>query len=188
MPHEKNCGVCRRLLPLTAFYKASGASDGHQARCKDCHLQRVRAYRARLRARNAANPPASEVKKRCPRCGLTKPGSDFHRNAASRYGRHWVCKNATAWKGRTLGVQNGGDAFVGMTSNRKKYKDFSPSSLAAVPFAAAPSSTATTTSITVMPRARCEVSCVRSAIRRLVCSPTTSPGSEPRLRTSRCRH
>ncbi len=66
MPHEKNCSVCRRLLPLTAFYKASGASDGHQARCKECHLQRVRAYRARLRARNAANPPASEVKKMPP--------------------------------------------------------------------------------------------------------------------------
>lgn len=35
----KCCNMCRKVLPLTSFYKKAGAKDGLQSHCKECHRQ-----------------------------------------------------------------------------------------------------------------------------------------------------
>ena len=83
--------MCKRDTPFSGFYKAARSSDGRQARCKECHLRTVQAYRSRLRETNS-EPPPTDKDKRCPRCNEVKSSGDFHRNRSSVDGLHWVCK------------------------------------------------------------------------------------------------
>jgi hypothetical protein len=38
----KECRLCRRLLPLDEFHRATGARDGHRGECKDCFRAKAR--------------------------------------------------------------------------------------------------------------------------------------------------
>lgn len=96
---EKRCTLCGEWKPATDFYRASAATDGLQARCKGCHAARVRAYRHRLKRLNSGRQLPSDYKKRCPRCELIKSAAEFHRNASSRDGLHWVCRECNKKKG-----------------------------------------------------------------------------------------
>lgn len=60
---EKRCATCHRVRPVTDFNVRKAASDGRQARCRDCsrewyssnkaaHVERVRERNARVRAEN----------------------------------------------------------------------------------------------------------------------------------------
>lgn len=42
----KQCSLCRRALPLDAFYHDRASRDGHKSRCKQCMTKRRRVYRA----------------------------------------------------------------------------------------------------------------------------------------------
>ena len=45
----KRCKVCRKVKPLTDFYKAPGAADGHRGDCKACNLARKKQWYAENR-------------------------------------------------------------------------------------------------------------------------------------------
>lgn len=111
---EKTCSLCRELKPLTSFYKASRATDGLQARCKRCHAARVRFYRLRLKQLNSERELPSGYTKRCPRCQLTQPARDFHRNASTRDGLHWVC--------RTCNTKS--DAYGRQVERRRRFRTY----------------------------------------------------------------
>lgn len=34
---EKECTYCRKILPISNFYKSNQAKDGYQCHCKNCH-------------------------------------------------------------------------------------------------------------------------------------------------------
>lgn len=38
---EKACKICKRVQPLTEFYRAKGTKDGHRGDCKDCFKERA---------------------------------------------------------------------------------------------------------------------------------------------------
>jgi hypothetical protein len=92
LPTNKRCTICGVVKALDAFYRAAATTDGRQARCKPCHLERAREYRQRMKERNDARPPDLQALKRCPSCAEVKAGSDFYRNRTSKDGLHWVCK------------------------------------------------------------------------------------------------
>lgn len=43
---EKRCCRCKQTKPLTEFYRDQRNSDGRQSRCKGCHAEVLREYRA----------------------------------------------------------------------------------------------------------------------------------------------
>lgn len=90
----RTCTVCSRSLPEAAFYRNARGKDGRQSACKDCHRERVREYRARVRQRNRQNPPTIGSK-RCGRCGVVRPAAEFHRNRSTPDGLHWVCADCS---------------------------------------------------------------------------------------------
>ena len=42
----KRCKVCREVKPLSEFYKATTAADGHRGDCKICNLARNKQWYA----------------------------------------------------------------------------------------------------------------------------------------------
>lgn len=50
----KTCTVCNSTLPLSGFNRNKSRPDGFANECRDCHASRGEAYRARRRARKAA--------------------------------------------------------------------------------------------------------------------------------------
>jgi hypothetical protein len=113
LPTEKRCSTCHRSRPLDQCYRAAKATDGGQARCKDCHKEHVAAYRARIRAHHAARVVPPDLRKRCPSCGETKPAGDFHRNRTSRDGLHWVCKRC-----------DGGGPYSKEAEQRRRFRTY----------------------------------------------------------------
>jgi len=47
----KRCRICGQTKPIDAFYRASGARDGHRNECKACNLARRRVTYAGRRER-----------------------------------------------------------------------------------------------------------------------------------------
>jgi hypothetical protein len=45
----KRCKVCGEVKPLTEFYKAAGAADGHRGECKVCNRARKKQWYAKNR-------------------------------------------------------------------------------------------------------------------------------------------
>jgi hypothetical protein len=75
----KYCANCRLFLGWNDFHKDKKSPDGRCSRCKSC----VKTYQQQLRS----NPPQKDLdSKRCPRCGITKPRSDF----ALRANKKWL--------------------------------------------------------------------------------------------------
>ncbi|OPC81831.1 hypothetical protein B4N89_13590 [Embleya scabrispora] len=46
----RTCTTCRQLLPLDAFHRDRSRPDQRGYYCRPCHNERMRAYRARVRA------------------------------------------------------------------------------------------------------------------------------------------
>ncbi len=90
-PDSKTCTKCGRMRPIDDFYRNASSRDGRQSRCKDCHREAVRRYRAKLAEQNEENPPDLDALKECGRCEEAKPGREFHRNRSTTDGLHWVC-------------------------------------------------------------------------------------------------
>ena len=68
----KHCTSCKRLLPLDAFHRHAGHSDGRSSQCKEC----------RRKKRNPAAVEREQLRsnglKKCPVCQQIKPLSEFY--------------------------------------------------------------------------------------------------------------
>lgn len=56
-------------------------------------------YRERLKQHNRERELHPSYEKWCPRCEVTKAAEEFHRNASTRDGLHWVCRKCNTKAG-----------------------------------------------------------------------------------------
>lgn len=108
-PPSKICTGCMEFRPVSEFYRNKQSRDGRDWRCKACvaarrarYIERDRRLRCELtQERNKRNveyfehhgePRIVRTEKICPRCGVTKPTSEFYVDRRSDDGRHTPCK------------------------------------------------------------------------------------------------
>lgn len=84
----KQCGKCRRQLPLSEFHGCKANKDGLQKRCKDC--ERVR-NRERAQRMLAADP-----EKRRERLASLAKWSRDHPEAGRKHRREWARRSYAA--------------------------------------------------------------------------------------------
>lgn len=92
LPHDlpsetKICRTCKLDKPSAEFYKSSVCKDGLCTECKNCSKIKSKMYRDL--------PPDYEAgpTKKCLRCDLCRPSTEFDKNSAGKDGlRNW-CKN-----------------------------------------------------------------------------------------------
>ncbi len=46
----KKCGACKRVLPVTSFYRSNGTKSGLTCYCKACQREKAKPIKARFRA------------------------------------------------------------------------------------------------------------------------------------------
>jgi len=89
----KRCFKCKEVLPLAQFYKSKARKHGYTAWCKSCILASQKEERQH-RIQNQSYVQKSE--KLCPKCGVTKPVSEFHSNRQAYDGLAPYCRECQA--------------------------------------------------------------------------------------------
>lgn len=123
---RKTCTTCGRRKPLSQFNRDARFSDGRRPSCKTCTRARGREYyrrnrraigarerrlyRARAAAIRAGELPTPD-RKRCRKCGLTKPLSEFTPSASHPDGHQARCRACVreqqrAWRRRNRFAAN----------------------------------------------------------------------------------
>jgi hypothetical protein len=86
----KRCSKCGVEKSIDQFYRSRGRRDGHTPYCKVCHDKQGQETRAKNTAR-AESPVVSS--KRCPKCGIEKPSSEFYLDKGRKHGLKVWCKS-----------------------------------------------------------------------------------------------
>ena len=107
----KTCTKCGRELPISEFYAKAGSKDGLQTICKECHNEAIKKSREKKEAKDGAKPPT----KLCKRCGRELPLVSFGKNASTKDGLQYWCKecqnrSVTAAKAKKRAAE---DSFLG---------------------------------------------------------------------------
>lgn len=84
----KTCTRCEIPLPLSEYWRTKNSRDGLQHWCKGCHRDVRRVNREKLGSR----PPRDDGSKRCSRCKIEKPRTEFAKSHTQPDGRDWYCK------------------------------------------------------------------------------------------------
>lgn len=89
MEARKRCVRCRQDKPVSQFYSAIATFDDLRAECRACSAAKCRARRKanKLLPRDRAGDT-----KRCERCRVVFPVSNFHRDAGSTDGLYRYCR------------------------------------------------------------------------------------------------
>lgn len=94
---EKPCSQCRAVQPLSAYHRARCSTDGCSPICKRCRRAAAGLVEESNRVRWAAGlTPPDDGLKRCGKCGLELPKTDFTRAARCKDGLNWCCR--ACWK------------------------------------------------------------------------------------------
>lgn len=106
IPRDKTCTGCKKAKPRTEFHKRSQASDGLQARCKDCNreAQRDRYRNGSPSLRTAVKPYAEnwgEGGRRCTSCQQWKVWAEYGRMRQGHKGFNPRCKECVNRKTRS---------------------------------------------------------------------------------------
>lgn len=94
METMKRCSRCKQEKPVTGFNKDRSRKDGLLPYCRECHRARAREYKKKNAARNPDEiviPP----EKKCSKCGVIRPSSEWPRNRTKRDGLADYCKPCT---------------------------------------------------------------------------------------------
>lgn len=107
----KTCTKCGRELPISEFYAKAGSKDGLQTFCKECHNEASKKSREKKEAKDGLKPPT----KLCKRCGRELPLIRFGKNASTKDGLQYWCKDCqnlsvTASKAKKRAAE---DSFLG---------------------------------------------------------------------------
>lgn len=79
----KTCSHCRQILPLSEFHKNKAHRDGLQYVCKQCHRTAKRKGDRSLEEIRASIFPM-EGMKRCSKCSMVKPLSEYNQRRGDR--------------------------------------------------------------------------------------------------------
>lgn len=90
----KVCLKCKQEKPKSSFYKSPFRRDGLDSRCKSCAIDDNREKRRANRLKNASGIDMSGTKV-CAKCKETKPKSEFGKNASTRDGLAYCCKQCS---------------------------------------------------------------------------------------------
>lgn len=90
----KTCTKCGRELPISEFYAKAGSKDGLQTICKECHNEASRRSRAKAQAQEGLKPKT----KICSKCGRELPLVRFGKNASTKDGLQYWCKECQTRK------------------------------------------------------------------------------------------
>ena len=90
----KTCTKCGRELPISEFYAKAGSKDGLQTICKECHNEATKKSREKKEAKDGLKPPT----KLCKRCGRELPLVRFGKNASTKDGLQYWCKECQTRK------------------------------------------------------------------------------------------
>jgi len=87
----KRCPRCKRDLPRTEFGEQQSRKDGLDSYCRECR----RAYQRERQKKNASRNPDEVVvpsEKRCSKCGITRPLSEWSGDRTRSDGLSNHCK------------------------------------------------------------------------------------------------
>jgi len=82
---EKTCTRCLTTKPIDAFHKDASRASGVFPQCRDC-------CRSAKKARHNPDRPKTVGEKKCSRCRVVKPASQFHRDKSRLDGCSSYCK------------------------------------------------------------------------------------------------
>lgn len=107
----KTCTKCGRELPISEFYAKAGSKDGLQTICKECHNEATKKSREKKEAKEGMKPKT----KICSKCGRELPLIRFGKNASTKDGLQYWCKecqnrSVTAAKAKKRAAE---DSFLG---------------------------------------------------------------------------
>lgn len=85
-PTEKACSKCKKIKPLSDFYKNPRMKLGVTSACKECTREETR-----ITAANQQDKADKVTGKSCRDCKVFKPLDDFHRSRTCKFGRESVC-------------------------------------------------------------------------------------------------
>lgn len=88
----KRCSKCGKVKLITNFHVSRRNRDGYTCACKLCNQRQKQSYYERLAARRESEIPPVNAK-RCPKCGETKPVSEFHKAASKASGYATLCRD-----------------------------------------------------------------------------------------------
>lgn len=114
----KTCTKCGRELPISEFYAKAGSKDGLQTICKECHNEATKKSREKKEAKDGLKPPT----KLCKRCGRELPLIRFGKNAGTKDGlQYWCkeCQNRTVTEAKAK-KRAAEDSFLGKSESEPK--------------------------------------------------------------------
>ncbi len=88
----KTCSWCKQAKPRSEFSPKKITRDKLDSWCKACNRERARLRREKNRKPMPPEEPIPDGMKKCPKCDLIKPVSDFNRNRATTDGLAWQCR------------------------------------------------------------------------------------------------
>lgn len=119
---EGPCSVCRNFLPLELFPRDKEKAHQIGSRCRSCYRTYQRAYQRRYAQQLKLRPVIeSPERKRCSRCALTKPQSDFWPCPSTTNGLTSRCKSCLRAVAKANSLRYRATRKAYATKNRERY-------------------------------------------------------------------
>ena len=111
-PHGyKKCSSCDTILPLTFFHNNKHMKDGLQNQCRVCKLERYIKQKEIGYSKEIDYSKeigySKEKRKRCRKCNVEKPLSEFYKNSSCKDGHRNTCKTCHAKAQRIRYIKGG---------------------------------------------------------------------------------
>lgn len=114
---QKKCPSCRRVLPISGFYKVDGRKDGLSFYCKECELKKQREYSQKWEEERSQRKTEPKEKE-CNICHRVLPISKFYKNRRFKDGINATCIECETKRKR--------EYIVSWKENRDQKKDYPP--------------------------------------------------------------
>lgn len=126
----KTCTKCGEAKPLDSFYAQRAAKDGLSPHCRTCCAARKAAGKEQAKiarkTRDAALiardfTPPSDYRKRCPKCAIVKPATEYHKQRANLDGLQSKCKACSHVYGRANAARINARSAAWYAANKERH-------------------------------------------------------------------
>jgi len=124
IPGTKKCSTCKEVKNSSEFSRHRGTLTGLCPQCKKCDSIASAAKRERYLSEHLRNSPgvATVETKKCSRCGVEKPASNFCLVHSSRTGLNSKCKKCASELGKELKLKYPKEAMLRSARNGAKQR------------------------------------------------------------------